>query len=195
MGPRATLRGPVRRSNREPMFSRQLLAASARSGLVNSTCMSFSASAKVAGDTSGPAACDVPNAGGAPGGGSAVFGDLPRHPAAAPIRASDAWVRNCLRDFDIFPMSSGRIVAMAGTGNEPFLLEVPEQGRERSHGGTEAQRHRGAEAGKQGGRRIPQHGRSEQRPYTGPVAAARTSKAIRGCVVLTAVLLSLADVF
>ena len=55
------------------MNSRQLPAASARSASVNSTCTSFSASAKVAGDTSGPTGGAVPNAGGAPGGRSLGF--------------------------------------------------------------------------------------------------------------------------
>jgi hypothetical protein len=57
----------------------------------------------VEGDTSGPTGGEVPNAGGAPGGFSAVFGDLLRHPAAAPSKASDECVRNFLRDFDISP--------------------------------------------------------------------------------------------
>jgi hypothetical protein len=47
---------------------RQLLAAVARSAGVICNCTSFSASAKVAGDTSGPTAGEVPNADGEPGG-------------------------------------------------------------------------------------------------------------------------------
>jgi hypothetical protein len=66
-------------------------------------CTSFSASAKVEGDTSGPAGGEVPNAGGAPGADSAVPFDLLRHPAAAPSKASEECVKNCLRDFDISP--------------------------------------------------------------------------------------------
>ena len=52
------------------MVLRQLPAATARSLSLNSTRTSFSASAKVEGDTSGPTAGPVPNADGAPGGRS-----------------------------------------------------------------------------------------------------------------------------
>jgi hypothetical protein len=65
------------------------------------TCTSFSASAKVEGDTSGPAGGAVPNAGGAPGGCSDAFCDFLLHPAAAPSKASVECVKNCLRDFDM----------------------------------------------------------------------------------------------
>ena len=51
---------------------RQLLAAITRSAPVISTCTSLAASVKVLGDTSGPTGGAVPNAGGAPGGSSAV---------------------------------------------------------------------------------------------------------------------------
>src|ERR1041385_4262217 len=63
----ATLRGPVRRSRSAARVRRQLSAAIWRSDGVIVTCISFSASAKVAGVTSGPTCGAVPNAGGAPG--------------------------------------------------------------------------------------------------------------------------------
>ena len=50
------------------MFTRQEFAAWARSAGVNCTRVSFSASRKVVGETSGPTAGPVPNAEGAPGG-------------------------------------------------------------------------------------------------------------------------------
>src|SRR5579863_7527855 len=52
------------------MELRQLLAVSARSDGRSSNCTSFSASAKVAGETSGPTGGAVPKAGGAPAGSS-----------------------------------------------------------------------------------------------------------------------------
>src|SRR5580704_10893799 len=82
------------------MFPRQVLAARSRSGLLIVNCTSFSASANVVVETSGPAGGDVPNAGGAPGGGSAAdFSGLPpRHPAAAASRPSVDCVRKLRRD-------------------------------------------------------------------------------------------------
>src|ERR1035438_1788264 len=65
--------------------------------------MSFSASAKVEGDTSGPTAGAVPNAGGVPGGSSAGFWALLGPAAAAPSKLRDVRARNCLRDFDMYP--------------------------------------------------------------------------------------------
>src|SRR5260370_41055036 len=62
------VRGPVVVPEREAKFTRQVSAARARSAVVKFICTSFSASAKVAGDTFGPTAGPVPNAGGAPGG-------------------------------------------------------------------------------------------------------------------------------
>src|ERR1700688_1831677 len=97
------------------MFIRQLRAARSRSARVKLTCTSFSASAKVEGDTSGPAGGAVPNAGGAPGGMSAAICALLRNPAAAPSKASEECVKNCLRDFDIFPPK--RIIAPAPNPN------------------------------------------------------------------------------
>src|ERR1035438_569425 len=66
------------------MVVRQLPAATARSVPVSSTCMSFSASAKVEGETSGPTAGAAPKAGGAPGGSSAGFCALPGPAAGKP---------------------------------------------------------------------------------------------------------------
>jgi hypothetical protein len=66
----AIFRGPVRRSSSGAICIRQLLAAVARSAGVICNHTSFSASAKVAADTSGPTAGAVPKAGGAPGGNS-----------------------------------------------------------------------------------------------------------------------------
>jgi len=67
-GSSVTLRGPVRRSYNGAIETRQLPAACARSAGVSWTCMSFSASASVAGVTSGPTEGPVPKAGGMPGG-------------------------------------------------------------------------------------------------------------------------------
>src|ERR1017187_1543762 len=91
------------------MVVRQLPAATARSVPLSSTCMSFSASAKVEGDTSGPTAGAVPNAGGAPGGSWAGFGALLGPAAAVPSKPRDVRDRNCLSDFDMCPPN--RIVA------------------------------------------------------------------------------------
>src|SRR5438552_5502273 len=108
------VRGPVRRSYREARFTRQDSAASARSAGVKFTCTSFSASAKVAGDTSGPTAGPVPKAGGAPGGscvGSCATSAswicaLLFEVTAAPMRPSDVWVKKSLRDLDMGPPRS-----------------------------------------------------------------------------------------
>src|SRR5260370_17109555 len=86
------VRGPVVVPEREAKFTRQVSAARARSAVVKFICTSFSASAKVAGDTFGPTAGPVPNAGGAPGGsGGGFFGRAfscffwhPRFGAGAP---------------------------------------------------------------------------------------------------------------
>jgi hypothetical protein len=60
--------GPVRRSYTDASVSRQLAAATVRSGAVKGNCTSFSASTKVVVETSGPKAGPAPKAGGAPGG-------------------------------------------------------------------------------------------------------------------------------
>ena len=78
----ATFRGPVRRSIVADNVRRQDPAMVARSASVLETCISFSASAKVAADTSGPVPDEVPNATGAPGvaGGATV----PAAPCSVP---------------------------------------------------------------------------------------------------------------
>src|SRR5437016_5653741 len=126
------VRGPVRRSYREARFTRQDSAASARSAGVKFTCTSFSASAKVAGDTSGPTAGPVPNAGGAPGGSS--VGSCASSPAwpsallpeatAAPMRPSEVCAKKCLRDLDMGPPRS--IVAESCThkAGSPFSFRA-----------------------------------------------------------------------
>ena len=63
----ATLRGPVRRSRYGAIDCRHESAACWRSAGVIVTCISFSASAKVAGVNAGPEPAPVPNVGGAPG--------------------------------------------------------------------------------------------------------------------------------
>src|SRR5438876_11161620 len=63
----ATFRGPVRRSKYCASDVRHESAACWRSAGVMVTCISFSASANVAGVTGGPAPAPVPNVGGAPG--------------------------------------------------------------------------------------------------------------------------------
>jgi hypothetical protein len=85
------------------MEVRQLSAAMVRSGAVNCTFTSFSASTKVADETSGPTGGDVLKAGGAPAGGSPGFCALARVATAVPNKLRDAWVKNSLRDFDIVP--------------------------------------------------------------------------------------------
>jgi hypothetical protein len=59
------VRGPTLRSSIDAIDDRHDRAAISRSAGVIVTCTSFSASAKVAGETSGPAAGAVPNVGGA----------------------------------------------------------------------------------------------------------------------------------
>src|SRR5258708_25175238 len=104
----ASLRGPVRRSYRGARELRQLPAACDRSAEVNSNWTSFSASANVEVDTCGPTAGAVPNAGGAPAGGSPVFGCFLLQAAAAPINPNEVF-RKWRRDLDM-----NHIVAMPG---------------------------------------------------------------------------------
>ena len=115
-GSRAIFRGPVRRSSTPAIEVRQLFAAIVRCASVNCTCTSFSASANVAGDTSGPAAGAVLNAGGAPGVVVCVpgFGSSPRHAASTPSRPMGAWIRNWRRVFMALPGEGG--TAGAGRG-------------------------------------------------------------------------------
>src|SRR5947207_115557 len=127
------VRGPVRRSYREARFTRQDSAASARSAGVKFTCTSFSASAKVAGDTSGPTAGPVPNVGGAPGGscvGSCATSAswicaLLFEATAAPMRPSDVWVKKSLRDLNMGPPRS--IVAESRGYDAAVLLSRADQ--------------------------------------------------------------------
>jgi hypothetical protein len=66
------LRGPARRSRYGASDRRQESAACCRSACVIVTCISFSASANVDAETSGPEPVPVPNVGGAPGVAGAV---------------------------------------------------------------------------------------------------------------------------
>jgi hypothetical protein len=93
-----TFRGPVRRSSNGASDCRHVCAACCRSAVVIVTCISFSASANVAGETSGPNAGAVPKVGGAPGGAGVdcvMEGGPSLRQAAAPTRhASGARIRN-----------------------------------------------------------------------------------------------------
>src|SRR5216683_7989382 len=100
----ATLRGPTRRSYSGAIALRQLAAASLRSASCNSTWTSFSASAKVSGDTSGPTGGAVAKAGGVPAGNSTGFFSWLQEETAIPRRPRELFVRNCLRDFDMAPL-------------------------------------------------------------------------------------------
>src|SRR5512138_3450088 len=102
----ASLRGPVRRSINAAIDVRQLFVAISRCAGVIVTCISFSASANVVGETSGPTGGAVLKAGGAPGvsgGGVALPGDAsclePLHAAIVAARPSGALMRNCRRVF------------------------------------------------------------------------------------------------
>jgi hypothetical protein len=94
------------------MALRQLETACLSSSSFNSTCTSFSASAKVNGDTPGPTGAAVAKAGGDPGGGpsgdpagpSPGFCSAPQEETAMPKRLSELCVRNSLRDFDMEPL-------------------------------------------------------------------------------------------
>src|ERR1700723_2100228 len=97
------------------MASRQLPAASRASRGLNWTCINFSASRKVAAETSGPTGGEVANAEGAPGGGPlcALGGPLlcalgaallctpaaSYAPMVAPTTPRDALVKKRLREF------------------------------------------------------------------------------------------------
>src|SRR5262245_43412605 len=108
----ATFLGPARLSYTGASDLRQFPAACSRSLAVIWTFASFSTSANVAGETSGPKAGAVPNAGGAPAGGvcdaAAGFAEASsgfvlsfRHAAAVLATPKHAYLRNCLRDFAI----------------------------------------------------------------------------------------------
>src|SRR4051812_18534966 len=97
-----TFRGPVRRSRYCASDVRHEEAACCLSASVIVTCISFSASAKVCGETSGPLPAPVPNVGGAPGGADVdweVDVDLLRQAAVATSKASGACTRNWRRVF------------------------------------------------------------------------------------------------
>src|ERR1041385_3492453 len=100
---RETLRGPVRRSRYCASDVRQEPAACCLSASVIVTCISFSASANVSGETAGPLPAPVPNVGGAPGGAEVedefVDVGLLRQAAAASRTAIGAWIRNWRRGF------------------------------------------------------------------------------------------------
>src|SRR4051812_10859870 len=98
----ATFRGPVRLSRYGASDSRHESAACWRSAGVIVTCISFSASAKVAGVTTGPAPLPVPKVGGAPAGGvdcEGVGGPSVRHALAATSTPRGACNKNCRRVF------------------------------------------------------------------------------------------------
>ena len=97
----ANLRGPVRRSRYGASDCRHESAACCRSAGVIVTCISRSASANVAGVTSGPDPVPVPNVGGAPGvtGVCEFVGGVLRQAAAATSTPSGARIRNWRRVF------------------------------------------------------------------------------------------------
>src|SRR5215831_13103924 len=107
------------------MVFRQLVAACWRSSGFSSNWFSFSASAKVAIETGGPTSGDVPNAGGAPAGGTSApdfcFASLQADAAA--IR-TDAPVRKSLRDFAIHIIVS--CATIASCPNTASILVYPE---------------------------------------------------------------------
>src|SRR5216684_1547892 len=85
------------------MAARQLPAASRASCALNWTCINFSASKKVAAETSGPTGGEVAKAEGAPGGGAVVGTPLcdravSKAPRVAPTTLKDALVRKRLRE-------------------------------------------------------------------------------------------------
>src|SRR5207245_10423326 len=94
----ATFLGPVRRSKYCASDVRHESAACCRSAGVMATCISFSASANVAGVTGGPAPVPGPNVGGAPGvtgvGWELKEDDLFRQATAPTSTASGARTRN-----------------------------------------------------------------------------------------------------
>src|SRR5215831_966542 len=104
---KATFRGPVRRSKYGANDWRHESAACCLSEDDNVTCTSFSASANVAGVTTGPAPAPVPKVGGAPGVlGTAcvafvasVDDDSLRHAATPTSAVRGVRIRNCRRVF------------------------------------------------------------------------------------------------
>src|SRR5882724_9167724 len=109
----ATFRGPVRRSKYGASDSRHEPAACWRSAGDIVTCISFSASAKVADVTTGPEPGPVPNVGGAPAVDGVdcelVDGVSLRQAVAATSTPSGARSRNCRRVF----IRSGSLLSRA----------------------------------------------------------------------------------
>src|SRR5262249_22662978 len=99
----ATFRGPVRRSRYCASDWRHESAACCRSACVIVICISFSASANVAGATSGPEPAPVPKVGGAPtvvgDDDELADGDGMRHALPATSTPSGARIRNWRRVF------------------------------------------------------------------------------------------------
>src|SRR5438552_3978669 len=95
--------GPVRRSRYCASDCLHVSAACCRSAAVIVTCISFSASANVAGDTAGPAPAPVPNVGGAPGVAGvdcdADVGSLLPQASAATSKPRGVQMRNWRRVF------------------------------------------------------------------------------------------------
>ena len=98
---RASFRGPTRRSYTDASVRRQVAAAIVLSSSRSGNCTSFSASANVVTDTSGPNAGPAPNAVGAPGGSVDRFCACARNEAAAASAPNELKVRNSRRDLDI----------------------------------------------------------------------------------------------
>src|SRR5258707_777669 len=113
----ATLRGPVRRSRYGASELRHVSAACCRSAGVIVTCISFSASAKVSGDTGGPEPTPVPNVGGAPGAVGVdcePVGACLRQAAATTNTPSGARIRNWRRVFMAWEPTPGLLPDQAG---------------------------------------------------------------------------------
>jgi nitrate reductase gamma subunit len=122
----------VRRSRYGAIDVRQESAACWRSAGVNATCISFSASAKVAGVTSGPEPGPVPNVGGAPAvvGVCVLVGERAlRHAVVATSTPSGALIKNCLLVF----IGSGDYPRNANRGKlhslKGFPASIPESWR------------------------------------------------------------------
>ena len=118
------LRGPVRRSYSGAMVLRQLPAAISRSAALSSNWASFSASAKVEGETGGPTSGAVPKAGGVPGGGASGSGEDLRHATVALMRAVAVWLRNCLRESDMFSPKDIVLGIWSGARSRTLLQSV-----------------------------------------------------------------------
>src|SRR5882757_2295458 len=97
------------------MAARQLPAASRDSCRLSPTCINFSASKKVAAETSGPTGGEVANAEGAPGGGAGGAGLCAAvtsyAPMVAPTTPRDARVKKRLREFFNGPPDSPIILS------------------------------------------------------------------------------------